>query len=538
MRSRAIIAASVLGGALVSGGWLMQRGLRSTGTSAYERAQLFDEVMTRVERFYVDTISDADLYQKAVDGMLQQLHDPHSVFLTPARLASLEENTSGRYGGVGIQIDVRDGWITVVAPLPGTPAQEAGIQSGDRIVAIEGQTTKDWTSDEALKALRGNPGTTVHVMVERAGVETPMPFSLTRREIHYHPVQHALMLGNGIGYVDLTIFSEDAAADLRNAVDSLRKQGMRTLVLDLRGDPGGLLDQGVEVSDLFLDPGQRVVSMKGRTSDSNRDYVDRNPQPWPGLLVEALVDSGTASAAEILSGALQDHDRAVILGTTTYGKGSAQSLFPMPNGGALKLTTALWYTPSGRSINKPHEPSGDAQADDGDGDSTATKKPQPRYRTDAGRTVLGGGGITPDVFVVDSLVSRQEQTLQTALGKQVPKFFDALTEYALALKGSHSLASQSFTVTPAMREQLWQRMQQHGVKMDRAAFEKAAPLVDRLLSYQLERYVFGERAEFQRRTRDDAVIRAAIDLATGATSEQQLLQKAQQSGASATKSGK
>lgn len=528
MRSRAIIAASVLGGALVSGGWLMQRGLRSTGASAYERAQLFDEVMTRVERFYVDTISDAALYQKAVDGMLQELHDPHTVYLTPTRLAALEENTSGRYGGVGIQIDVRDGWITVVSPLPGTPAQEAGLQAGDRIVEIEGKSTKDWTADEAMKALRGDPGTTVHVTVERAGLDTSLPFALTRREIHYHPVQHALMLGNGIGYVDLTIFSEDAARDLRHAVDSLRTQGMKTLVLDLRGDPGGLLDQGVDVSDLFLDPGQKVVSMKGRTSDSNREYVARDREAWPGLLVEALVDSGTASAAEILSGALQDHDRAVIIGTTSYGKGSAQSLFPMSEGGALKLTTALWYTPSGRSINKPHEPSGDAAADDGD--TTAASTPRPRFRTDAGRTVLGGGGITPDLVVADSAMNAQEQALQTALGKQVPKFFDALAEYALSLKASHALTSQSFTVTPAMREQLWQRLQRHGVTLDRPTFDRVAPLVDRLLAYQADRYVFGESAEFQRRTRDDPVIRAAVDLANGATTEKQLLQRAEERG--------
>ncbi len=525
MRSRAIIAASVLGGALVSGGWLMQRGLRSTGASVYERAQLFDEVMRRVERFYVDTISDADLYQKAVDGVLHELHDPHSVFLTPERLAALEENTTGRYGGVGIQIDVRDGWITVLSPLPGTPAQRAGIQAGDRVVEIDNKPTRNWTSDEALKALRGAPGSTVHVLVERVGVDARLPFALTRKEIHYSPVQHAMLLSPTTGYVDLTIFSEVAATSLRSAIDSLRRVGMTTLVLDLRGDPGGLLDQGVEVSDLFLDPGQKIVSMRGRTPDANHEFVDHSPQLWPNLLLEVLVDSSSASASEILSGALQDHDRAVIIGSTTYGKGSAQSLFPMPNGGALKLTTALWYTPSGRSINKPRTAVHNDDVNDTDNARNAAAPP-PRFKTDAGRVVLGGGGISPDVVISDSTSLGAEQAFQRALGKQIPRFFDALAGYALAAKAAHSITTPNFVVTPEMRAQLWQRMREHGITMDRQVYDSAAPLVNRVLAYNIERFVFGEQEEFQRRTHDDPVIRAALQLSSGARTEQELIARA------------
>jgi len=222
MRSRAVVVTAVFAVALVSGGWLMQAGYDGRGRHYVTRERLFDEVLQHVENFYVDTVDEDVLYRKAVDGMLLELHDPHSVYLPPDRLARLNESTTGRYAGVGIQMDVRDGWITVVAPLPGTPAQRAGIVTGDRVVEIDGRPTRSWTSDEALKALRGRPGSVVHVVIERPGNPTRLPFTLTREEIHAHSVQHAIMLRDSIGYVDVTIFSENSDEELRAAA-SLRK---------------------------------------------------------------------------------------------------------------------------------------------------------------------------------------------------------------------------------------------------------------------------------------------------------------------------
>jgi carboxyl-terminal processing protease len=502
----------------------MQEGLHASERSAFQSAKLFDEVKDHIERFYIDTVSQAGLYQRAVDGLLLELHDPHSVFLTPDRLSKLNESTTGRYGGVGIQMDVRNGWITVVSPLPNTPASEAGIETGDRIVEIDGRTTKGWTSEEALKALRGVPGSPVRLAVERPGVEARLPFSLARRQIHFHSVQHAVMLREGIGYVDLTVFAEESDDDLRRAVDSLRTAGMRSLIFDLRGDPGGLLDQGVSISDLFLDRGAKIVSMRGRMRDANRDYLDRAPQAWPDLPLVVLVDSGSASASEIVAGALQDHDRALLVGTTTYGKGSAQSLFPMMDGGALKLTTALWFTPSGRSINRPRA---GATADDEDGDELAASgaPARPQFKTDAGRVVLGGGGITPDVEVADVVLGRADQEFQRVLGKQIPHFRDALTEYALSLKAKRAIPSPDFTVSPAMRNELFTRMQEKGISMPRAPYDAAASLVDRLLGYQIARYVFGAQAEFTRTSRDDPAIKTALELLGTGTTQQELLSR-------------
>jgi len=519
MRSRGLFAAAVLSSALVSGGWLVERGLSGADTPANSHARLLQEVLQHVARDYVDTLSDSTLYARAVEGLVSELHDPHSTYMTPKLLASLSERTSGRYVGVGAQIDVRDGWMTVISPLPGGPAHDAGIQTGDRIVEVDGKPMRGLALDEAQKVLRGEPGSVVRLTIERPAVATRLKFAITRREIRVRSVQRAMMLRDGVGYVALTIFSEASAPDLRRAIDSLRGAGMRTLLFDLRGDPGGLLDQGVGVADLFLNAGQRIVSMRGRTPDATQTFDDRAPQAWPDLPVAVIVDSNTASAAEIVAGALQDHDRAVVLGSPTYGKGSAQNVFRVGNGGGVKLTTALWYTPSGRSINRSHPNPDDDPAD-------TTKTPRPTYKTDAGRVVLGGGGINPDVALPTAQMSRADSIFQRALGKQIPQFRDAITDYALSRAGTHAIASPDFTVTPDMRAELFKRMRARGVTMDSAVYEKSAPLVDRLLGYEIARYVFGEQAESARRLRDDAVVAAAVQFVSGATTEQELLRRA------------
>lgn len=526
MRSRAIVVAAVLSSALVSGGWLMEKkGVPRAPLGTTEGAQLFEEVLGHVRRDYVDTLPDSLLYQKAVAGVLGQLHDPHTVYLDSKRLGRLDESTSGHYAGVGIQMDVRDSGITVVATLRGTPAEQVGILSGDRIIEIDGKSTLGLTPDEALKTLRGPAGSNVRVLVERSPLTTPLQFTITRRDISVNPVQHALLLPDGVGYVDLTVFSADAAVDLGNAIDSLRAKGAHSLVLDLRGDPGGLLDQGIGVADLFLDAGQQIVSTRGRVTDENRSYADRAPQKWAKMPLIVLTDSGSASASEIVAGALQDHDRALVLGTATYGKGSAQRVFRLEDG-AVKLTTALWYTPSGRSINRPR------RTDDGDDEEDDTpaapdsSKPRPAFKTDRGRTVLGGGGIVPDVEVPNRLATSADKAFQTALGAKVPKFRDAMVDYALALKASKSITSPDFVVTPAMRDELYRRMKGRGVVVDRVVYDSASALVDRVLSAQITRFVFGTQEEFSRGLREDSTVAKARQLLQGVDAQDDLLKRA------------
>ncbi len=534
LRARAIVAVAALTLALVLGGWLLQRGLHRDNGS-YERAQLFEQVRAHVARDFVDSIPDGDIFRKAAEGMVRELHDPPSGYLSPDRFRSLDESTSGHYAGIGIQIDVRDGWITIVAPLPGTPAERAGVQPGDRIVSIDGKNTEGWTQDDARGAIRGKTGSNVVLMIERPGVPARIPFTLARGEIRVHSVRHVSMIAPEVGYLDLTIFSDSSANEVREAVTQLRSQGMRTLVLDLRANPGGLLEQGIEVADLFLDSGLPIVSVRGRVLAQS--YADRAKQQWPDLKLITLVDDHSASASEIVAGALQDHDRAAILGSTSYGKGSAQSVFRLDDSAsALKLTTARWFTPSGRSIQKPRPVvAGQDDDDEGPGPNTgatadsATELPLAKriqFKTDDGRVVYGGGGITPDLFVAPSDSLNGTRAFWRMIGAGAPKFRDALTESAIAARSAHTVRAEDFVVTDALRQSLWQRVVAKGIKLDRVHFDSAGATVDRLLGLEIARYALGPEAEFKRRLNDDRVIAAALELSAGADVENDLLRRA------------
>jgi len=516
LRSRTITVGALLIVSMVTGGWLIVRGTHDARATPAEAERLFDQVLRHIERFYVDSVPSNMLFRKAVDGMLYELEDPYTTLLPPDKLGRLNETTSGNYAGAGIQADVRDGWLVVIAPTPGSPAERAGIQPGDRIVEIGGRSAKGWTLEEATSAFRGKPGTTLSLRIERPGVAAPIPFSLVRKPLHQSAVRQVAMLPNAVGYIDLKAFSDSTTREVTRSVNALLGKGMKSLIIDMRSNPGGLLDQGVSVSDLFLGPGQRIASLKGRGA-VNRDYADSTAQRWPALPLIVLVDDKSASAAEIVAGALQDHDRALIVGEPTYGKGSAQTIISLGPIGGLKMTTARWYTPVGRSISKR------AERDNSDDDDT--EKPQ-RFKTDGGRTVYGGGGILPDVVASDSALRRESRLLQTALGRKVGQFRDAITDYALELKGRREVTSPQFVVTPAMLEEVWKRMVAHGVEIPRMTYDDASRLVSSLLAYDIARYVFGPDAEFRRRVGNDKVIREALDLATGIKSQAALLDRA------------
>jgi len=325
------------------------------------------------------------------------------------------------------------------------------------------------------------------------------------------------MLREGVGYIDLKAFSDSTAKEVVGAISFLLSKGMKTLVLDLRANPGGLLNQGVRVSDLFLNPGQKIVSMRGRLPEANRDYADTIPQRWPRLPLMVLVDGRSASASEIVAGALQDHDRAVIIGVPTYGKGSAQSVVPFGPAGGLRITTARWFTPVGRSIAR--------RLPDDESDDPAPAKRE-RFRTEGGRIVYGGGGITPDVIAGDTVTPLAEANFTRALAGSTRKFRDAVTDYARYLKGRRAIASPDFEVTPAMREEVWRRMTARGVDMPRSVYDEAEEMVSRFIAFDIARYVFGGEAEFRRRAAVDRPLQKALDLARGARTEQDLLRRA------------
>ncbi|HYJ80985.1 MAG TPA: S41 family peptidase [Longimicrobiaceae bacterium] len=533
---RTVVAPALVAGvALVSGGWLLQRGV--TGEqSVFQSARIFDEVLRFVESRYVDQHSESDLYQKALEGMLQELGDPHTSFMTADDYAQLHLQTSGEYGGLGIQIAPREGYITAVGVLPGTPAERAGIRVGDQLVEIDGKNAHGWTDDFAVKVLRGPRGTPIHLKVRRVGVDQPMEFTIVRDEIHVQSVPYAYMLAPGIGYMNLIVFSESSTDEIRAAVDRLKGQGMRKLVLDLRGNPGGLLDQGVSVSDLFLRPGQSIVETRSRNPQENEVYRATTQETYGDLPIVVLVDGYSASAAEIVAGALQDHDRALVVGSTTYGKGSVQSLFRLSGGNFLKMTTGKWYTPVGRSIQKPFRPGeadGEVAAEEGtitpEGQAVpADTTPRRAYRTDGGRTVMGGGGIVPDVTVQPDTATDVEKEFYTAVSRHASKFNDVMLRYAVEFERRAPDLSRDFQITPAMRDELHRRLRAAGVEVTREQVEAARRLIDARLTTEIATSRFGPSVAAMRNDVNDRALQEAIRLLQRAGDQAALFRAAEQ----------
>jgi len=319
-------------------------------TSDYQELQLFTDVLTIVKRSYVEEVPIKDLVYGAIDGMLASL-DPHSGFMSPDIYKEMKVDTRGEFGGLGIEISLRDGILTIVAPIEDTPASRAGLQAGDHILKIEDQYTKDMEIMEAVSLMRGAPGTEITITIMRASFEKPQPFTLQREVIKVKSVK-ARTLEKGFGYVRLVQFQERTGVDLNKALDQLREENggsLQGLVLDMRNNPGGLLDQAVDVSDLFLTEGL-IVYTQGREEDAQMEFSALRSGTEPDYPMVVLINGGSASASEIVAGALQDHNRAVIMGTQSFGKGSVQTIIPLSDDSGLRLTTAKYYTPKGTSI--------------------------------------------------------------------------------------------------------------------------------------------------------------------------------------------
>src|SRR5213594_416789 len=317
--------------------------------ATYENLKLFTEVLSIIQNQYVDEVPSKDLIYSAIKGTLRGL-DPHSSFLDPEMYKEMQVETSGSFGGLGIEITLKDDVLTVVAPIEGTPAYRAGIHPGDRIVKIEGLTTKDMQLTDAVKRMRGKPGTKVTISVVREGWAEPKDFDIVREQIRVQSVK-AVELGDGIEYIKLRQFQEQSPHDLDAALDKFAKNGMKALVLDLRNNPGGLLTAAVEVSEKFIEDGKLVVYTEGRVRNQNMRFSAHAKKAYANLPMVVLVNQGSASASEIVAGALQDYGRAVVVGTQSFGKGSVQTIIPLSDGSGLRLTTAKYFTPKGRSIH-------------------------------------------------------------------------------------------------------------------------------------------------------------------------------------------
>ncbi len=473
-------------------------------------ARLLDQVLGIVATRFVDTVDSAALYEKAARGLVRELNDPYSVLLSPKELATFNAQTNGKYAGIGMEIAESQGFITVQRVFPHTPAEQAGVQEGDRIVAVDTMNIRGWTTSRTSDALKGRPGTKVSVKFARPGVVELIPITFTRAVVKIPAVAYAIMLERGIGYIPLLQFNETATEELHDAIERLVRQGAKGLIIDLRGNPGGILDQSLSTSNLFLKKGQEISSVRARSGQTQSYAASEDPEV-PALPLIVLTDARSASASEIVAGALQDHDRALVIGTTSFGKGLVQSVFPLEGGYALKMTTAKWYTPSGRSIQKERKllPSGEfveVMPDSLETDSA--RRSRPAFKSDAGRIVYGGGGITPDIIVQPDTLTTAEQKVFNAFAPKTAIVRSTLLEYSLQLKNT---VKPSFAVPPTWREEFYRRLQSQGVTIDRVQYQQASQEIDRLLGTTVARLAFGDSTAKRRGVAEDVQLLKAVE---------------------------
>ena len=515
LRFRTAAAATLLVVPIVAGGFLLQEA------PARANATLFDQVFSIVSHQYVDSVPSAAAYEKAARGLVKELNDPYSELLSPKESEDFSRGTNGRYGGTGMYIGEQQGAIVVNRVFPHTPAEEAGVREGDRITAVDATPTQGLRLDQVSDKLRGEPGSQVAVTYVRPGVAEPIKLRFTRRIVRVPAVAYTAVFGDKIGYIPLQTFNENAADEVETAVATLTKSGAKGLVLDMRGNPGGIVDQSLAVASLFLRDGQEIVSVRGRNVPAEISKATGRHIATDIPLV-VLVDDGAASASEIVAGALQDHDRALVVGTTTYGKGLVQSLYALQGGYHLKITTGKWFTPSGRSIHRERTLVAGKYVEVHP-DSGADSASRPRFRSDRGRVVFGGGGIRPDVRVAEDTSSTHEQEFWRSLAPKAQAVQTVLMDYALELKGT---VSRDFMVPPVWTTTLMQRLATAGVKIE----PKIADVAPRLLTQDLERRVtrlaFGDAAEKARALNDDHQLLKAVELLQHSTTQAELLAQA------------
>jgi carboxyl-terminal processing protease len=497
-RSRFVsVGALTIAVSAVAGG-LFGRGVAQSQDRLTENYRTFTAALSVIESRYVDKVESDRLVYGAISGMLQTL-DPHSNFMDPRTYAQLRERQEGRYYGLGITISVVDGDITVQGIFEGSPAYKLGIRRGDIIAKIDGEDAKGWTSDQAVRKLRGPKGTSVEVSIKRPGAEGLIPIAVQRDEITIPSIPAYFMVDQQTGYIRLQDFAENTDRDLGRALDDLTSKGMKRLLLDLRGNPGGPLDQAIRVSNRFLRKGDLIVYTRGRVPNSDQDFHATEESEYTTLPVIVLTNRNSASASEIVSGALQDHDRALIVGETTFGKALVQSIYRVSQGAGLALTTARYYTPSGRLIQRPWDGTFDEYLSYTYRDQDANRQHDSKdlKYTDSGRRVYGGGGIEPDRRLDGPVEgfnpSRYARSLfARQLFSGFAQRYSAVGDTRPGATGKdRKFVSPDFTVDAAMVNDFKSFVTSQGAKMDAEAFEADLPFIKAMIRFDIDVQLFG-----------------------------------------------
>jgi carboxyl-terminal processing protease len=486
----------------------------------------FNDVLTYTEKYYIEEVDTQKLVEAAINGMLSDL-DPHSVYISPKQMESVEEAFRGDFEGIGIEFQVVNDTLTVVSAISGGPSEALGIMAGDRIVKINGKEVIGITNDEVRQKLRGKAGTKVKVAIVRPGIKSTIDYEITRDKIPLYSVDTGFMWDSKTGYVSVSRFSETTYDELVEQLKQLSKSGMKQLILDLRGNPGGYLEQAVKMADLFIDGNKKIVFTVGRRSEFNDEKNASESSPYEKIPLVVLVNRGSASASEIVSGAVQDWDRGLIVGETTFGKGLVQRQFNLPDNSALRLTISEYYTPSGRLIQRDYKNSGNkedyyselSEREEKEGEniyhSIEKDSVKPVFKTKGGRVVYGGGGITPDYIVKTENITEYTTNLlkNNLFYLYILSYLDA-NDKKIKEKFGGSLAKfrDEFTFTADEIKRFREFAESKGVKYNEEEYKQDHDYISQRLKAQVARNYWKNEGWFSVLLEIDNQILQAVNL--------------------------
>ncbi len=482
------------------------------GQNAFKSIQKLQYVLSVVTQTYVEEVNSDKLVEDAIVGALKGL-DPHSVYIPPKEMKTVKEEFQGNFEGIGSQIDIVNGILTIVTPIPGSPSEKVGILAGDRVLKINGESTKGFNTDMAVSKLRGPKGTIVHIGIQRFGVGEQLEFDILRDKIPVFSVDAKFMIDDKTGYIRFVRFAETTADEVEQALKELEAQGMKQLILDLRNNSGGYLDQAQNIVDKFIPGGKKIVYTKGRLENMTRDYFSSQKSWYRKYPIVVVVNRGSASASEIVSGALQDLDRAVVVGERSFGKGLVQNQFDLNDGSSVRITTARYYTPSGRLIQHSYDgKSADEYYAEVRNEKMKNDSTQIFY-TEKGRTVYGGGGIVPDYHIDNDTVTSYYVKLW---GKGV--FRDYANAYleknGPLLRDKHKkdfrAFAKNYTLSESDVQDLIQMGVDKGIARDAVAIEKDKDEIKNFVMAEVARYIWGSLNAAQIRTQSDRMVVEAM----------------------------
>lgn len=465
----------------------------ASGDDIYESVKKFSEALNLVQKNYVEDVNIEKLTEAAIKGMLTEL-DPHSVYMTVEQVKRSNEDFQGSFEGIGVEFDIVNDTITIITPISGGPSEALGIMAGDKIVKIDGVSSIGMTREDVPKKLRGPKGTKVVVTIFRAGLPGLIDFEITRDKIPLYSVDASFMIDDETGYVRVTRFSANTHEEFSKAMNELKAKGMKRLVLDLRNNPGGYLDQAFKMASMFIDRGKKIVYTKSRITAFNDEFISEGGE-YSKLPLIVLVNDGSASASEIVSGAIQDWDRGLIVGENTFGKGLVQRQYSLPDGSAMRVTTSRYYTPSGRLIQKPYDGAQYKNTNDIESDNVIKDKDttRPQFKTMGGRIVFGGGGITPDYIVkLDTLTQYSVQLRRLNLFLEYAnKYYDLNKDYLRSTYSDYLKFRDDFKISDEMLNDFKTLASSKGIEFNEEQWNRDKDFIKTSIKSILARDIWG-----------------------------------------------